>query len=271
MGFRCSTCQNAVLEKGATMSSARIYLLEGRPYDVFRALRVLSQDLQAGLSMGEQSLWVCVPQEGLGRLQEVLWDYDSLHMGELRDGAPYRDWARAQMEQKKNKQEGSVQGGQKTPSVAQKPAAQVVHLSSPEGYFFQPARDIQIDAAPPVFHFTEADPTGVTPPSGPRPPLEIISVPLRTSTGTRNGAPEKTEQKRGGRRVSRRPPDAEFRESLRTRGDKGTAQYYGVRITTVRYIWPIFVEGAQELIPNRGPGRKSAKPSAQAEEQASVV
>src|SRR3989338_536273 len=170
------------------MSSERIYLLEGRPYEVSRALRfVLSQNLQAGLSMGEQSLWVRVPPEKTGPLQEVLWAYGSLCMGESRDGAPYRGWAREQMEQKKNGQEGSAQKDQGTLSTVQRHTARVVRLGSPEGSFVQPDRGIQIDTASPVFH------------------------------------------------------------------------------------WPMFVEGAQELIPRRGPGRKPAEPSAQAEEQASVV
>ncbi|MDP2734579.1 MAG: hypothetical protein Q8P12_00030 [bacterium] len=58
-------------------------------------------------------------------------------------------------------------------------------------------------------------------------------------------------RKRGG--PSKRPSDAEFLESLTTRGVEDTAKHYGVEPGTVKNLWAKQVEGAKALIPD---GRK---------------
>ena len=59
---------------------------------------------------------------------------------------------------------------------------------------------------------------------------------------------------RKGRKKSRRPPDAEFLQSLRERGVEGTASHYGVTSATIKKFWAKEVPGAKALIPD---GRKT--------------
>lgn len=78
------------------MSSEKTYLLEGRPYEVLRARRILSPHFQTGW-FATQTLYVRVPEEKMGLLRQFLKPFSSLRIRELADGAKYRSWAKEQV------------------------------------------------------------------------------------------------------------------------------------------------------------------------------